>query len=149
MIYSRSTLSVFSNAIGAIYSCSEIKPEEIRVRPSTSAEQPADLAYLEELLATHRQIVAQTRRLETGKSSHDSKNAAHNFTRLRAAGLTARETEIIFWIAEGKRDAEIATIIGCASKTVSKHVENILAKLGAETRLAAVHAARDWLSGNP
>ncbi len=58
-------------------------------------------------------------------------------------GLTLREREVLQWIAEGKRDAEIAIILGIARRTVSKHVEHILAKIGCETRTAAIaqHAA--------
>lgn len=59
---------------------------------------------------------------------------------LMTHGLTAREAEILVWIIQGKRDSEIAIILGIASKTVSKHVERILAKLGVETRGAAVAA---------
>ena len=51
--------------------------------------------------------------------------------------LTKRENEVLEWISEGKRDAEIAAILGCAPKTVGKHVEHILEKLGVETRTAA------------
>lgn len=74
-----------------------------------------------------------------------AERGAPNFFQLRAHGLTRRECEIVFWIAQGKRDAEIAGILGVATKTVSKHVENLLAKLGAETRLAAAHVAQQWL----
>jgi DNA-binding CsgD family transcriptional regulator len=60
---------------------------------------------------------------------------------LRRRGLTSRECEVLHWIGEGKRDAEIAIILGCAPATVSKHVERILAKLGVESRVAAVSEA--------
>jgi len=73
---------------------------------------------------------------------------AVDYYRLRAVGLTPRECEVVFWISQGKRDAEIAAILGCATKTVGKHVENLLAKLGGETRLAAAHAAQEWLRFN-
>jgi len=51
--------------------------------------------------------------------------------------LTAREREILAWLAQGKRDGEIASILGVAPATVSKHVENLLRKLHVETRAAA------------
>jgi len=54
---------------------------------------------------------------------------------------------VLHWIAQGKRDAEIAVIMGCAPATVSKHVENLLRKLHAENRAAAVSAARTMLGG--
>jgi len=52
-------------------------------------------------------------------------------------GLTAREREILSWIAAGKRDSEIAIILGISTRTVHKHVSNVLQKLGVETRTAA------------
>jgi len=53
--------------------------------------------------------------------------------------LSARELEVARLIAEGQTNAEIATELGIAPKTVSAHVEHILAKLGA-TRRAEVAA---------
>lgn len=60
--------------------------------------------------------------------------------------LTARETEVLNWISQGKRNEEIATILGISRSTASKHVENILRKLGCETRTAAAAVARDGSS---
>jgi DNA-binding CsgD family transcriptional regulator len=51
--------------------------------------------------------------------------------------LTSRENEILHWIAMGKRDREIGTILNCSSRTIQKHVEHILDKLQVETRGAA------------
>lgn len=56
--------------------------------------------------------------------------------------LTPREIEVMHWVRAGKRNGEIATILGCAIRTVEKHVEHILAKTGAETRTAAVQTQR-------
>jgi DNA-binding CsgD family transcriptional regulator len=51
--------------------------------------------------------------------------------------LTPREREVLHWIAQGKRDSEIGTILGISTRTVHKHVSNSLSKLGLETRTAA------------
>lgn len=56
----------------------------------------------------------------------------------RARGLTAREAEVMHWIAEGKTNPEIATILGAGHRTIDKHIERILAKLDVPTRSAAV-----------
>jgi len=53
--------------------------------------------------------------------------------------LTPREHEVLHWLSEGKRNSEIAKILGCSTRTIEKHVENILAKTGTETRTAAAH----------
>jgi DNA-binding CsgD family transcriptional regulator len=52
--------------------------------------------------------------------------------------LTNRETEILFWISQGKTDGEIGLILNISIRTVQKHVENIFNKLGVENRTAAV-----------
>lgn len=49
-------------------------------------------------------------------------------------GLSAREAEILFWIVEGKLNAEIALILELRLGTVQEHVENIVRKLGMENR---------------
>lgn len=59
---------------------------------------------------------------------------------VEAAAFTRRELEVLIWIREGKRDAEIAAILGISPRTVGKHVENLLRKTGTKTRLGAVNA---------
>lgn len=56
---------------------------------------------------------------------------------LTAYGLTPRETEISHWLVSGKTNAEIAAILTSCTRTVEKHMEAILKKLGAENRAAA------------
>ena len=53
------------------------------------------------------------------------------------ARLTPREHEVAMWLVEGKRDAEIAKILGISPRTAQKHVEHIRVKLAVETRTAA------------
>jgi DNA-binding CsgD family transcriptional regulator len=52
-------------------------------------------------------------------------------------GLTSREAEVLRWIAMGKTNNEIATILGMQTGTAKKHVEHIFEKLGVETRTSA------------
>jgi DNA-binding CsgD family transcriptional regulator len=52
--------------------------------------------------------------------------------------LTAREREVLAWVARGKTNAEIARLLWLAPSTVRKHLENVYAKLGVNTRTAAV-----------
>ena len=51
--------------------------------------------------------------------------------------FTPRETEIGRWLAAGKTNPEIAFVLGASARTVEKHVENILEKLGVENRTTA------------
>lgn len=64
---------------------------------------------------------------------------------LGALGLTARESEVLFWIAQGKSNPDIALILGTSPRTIHKHVENIFRKLGCETRAAAALRALERL----
>ncbi|WP_182524880.1 helix-turn-helix transcriptional regulator [Nocardioides dongkuii] len=59
-----------------------------------------------------------------------------------AGSLTARETEILALVAEGRSNGEIARRLFISAKTVSVHVSNILAKLGAAGRTEAAAIAR-------
>lgn len=62
--------------------------------------------------------------------------------------LTKREAEVLLWISEGKRDAEIGSILGISTRTAQKHVERIRTKLGVETRTAAAAWALErWQGG--
>lgn len=63
---------------------------------------------------------------------------AGDHTLLRRAGLSRREVEVLHWMAQGKRDKEIAIILGISYRTATHHVSAILRKLSVETRTAAV-----------
>ena len=52
-------------------------------------------------------------------------------------GLTARETEVLSWIAQGKTNHEIGVILSASTGTICKHVEHILCKLDVKNRTAA------------
>ena len=54
--------------------------------------------------------------------------------------LTPREREVLHWLAEGKRDGEIAMILRVSVRTIEQHVRACLQKVGVETRTAAVAA---------
>jgi DNA-binding CsgD family transcriptional regulator len=55
--------------------------------------------------------------------------------------LTAREAEVLRWVAAGKSDAQIGAILRISARTVQKHLQNIYDKLGVESRTAAVNRA--------
>ena len=60
-------------------------------------------------------------------------------------GLTAREAEVLYWIAHGKSNPEIAIILAAALNTIKRHVQSVLVKLGVESRLAAALQAAEIL----
>jgi DNA-binding CsgD family transcriptional regulator len=52
-------------------------------------------------------------------------------------GLSARESEVLHWLAVGKTNPEIALIIGSGVRTIQSQVQSIFQKLSVENRLAA------------
>jgi DNA-binding NarL/FixJ family response regulator len=60
-------------------------------------------------------------------------------------GLTPRVAETLLWIAQGKTNSDIATILGISESTVKKHVQEVFEKLGVETRSAATLRALEVL----
>lgn len=59
--------------------------------------------------------------------------------------LTQREAEVLHWVMLGKTSRDVADILGSSPRTVDKHLEHIFAKLGVETRTAAVSLASEML----
>ena len=87
-------------------------------------------------LAAHDQLAASCSR------TTPTRDARH----LCVLGLTLREAEVLWWVAQGKTNAEIGLILGLASGTVKCHVERILDKLGCPTRTAAARQALEALA---
>jgi len=65
---------------------------------------------------------------------------------LLSLGLTPRVAEALLWVAQGKTNADIATILGISESTVKKHLLEIFQVLGVETRSAATLRALETLS---
>jgi DNA-binding CsgD family transcriptional regulator len=67
----------------------------------------------------------------------EEKDSADCSTSVPELGLTQREAEVLAWVARGKTNFEIGTILGTSPLTVKKHLERIFQKLGVENRTAA------------
>ncbi len=65
---------------------------------------------------------------------------------LERLGLTPRVAEVLLWVAQGKTNGDIAVILGISESTVKKHLLEIFATLGVETRSAATLHALEALS---
>jgi DNA-binding CsgD family transcriptional regulator len=98
-----------------------------------------------ELLHAHFLQAFQNAQLFTSLRGH----AAVDFRAWRRHGLTRRECDVLQWLVEGKRNSEIAIILGTQPRTIGKHLENIFAKLRVETRSAAAAEARRLLGEAP
>jgi DNA-binding NarL/FixJ family response regulator len=68
-------------------------------------------------------------------------SAASTAQRSPLSGLTSRELEVLRLVAAGRSNREIGGELFIAPKTVSVHVSNILAKLGAASRTEAAAIA--------
>ena len=66
---------------------------------------------------------------------------------LRRLGLSLREADVLYWVAQGKTNAETGTILGLKPTTAKHYVERLLAKLGCENRTAAARTALETLGG--
>lgn len=64
----------------------------------------------------------------------------------REFGLTAREAEVLLWVAQGKGNADVASILGMSEKTAKQHLGVCFQKMGVENRGSATLAAVEVLS---
>jgi DNA-binding CsgD family transcriptional regulator len=62
-------------------------------------------------------------------------------TRLVAAGLTARQADVVLHVATGATNRQIARALAISPETVRKHLENAYAVLGVNNRVAAAALA--------
>jgi DNA-binding NarL/FixJ family response regulator len=125
MSLSASASREFSASLLRIHAAADVTSLESACRNAEVAH--ADAGWLVELVREH----ARQRRDQLQARTAP----AH-------AGLTAREHQVLQRIALGETDAVIGRALGIAARTVSKHMENILRKLGVETRTAAALQAR-------
>ena len=92
-----------------------------------------------------RAIEARLRRSEQ-QTNREFKPDFSSAKPLLAFGLTPRAAEALLWLAQGKTNSDIATILGITESTVKKHVQEMFDKLGVETRGAATVRALEVLN---
>ena len=89
---------------------------------------PVDLIrVIREVHAGHRPLDPAIKAMLAERASHPT--------------LTPREVEVLGLIAAGKRNKEIATLLGIAERTVNVHLKNIFGKLHVNERTSAVKVA--------
>lgn len=94
--------------------------------------------FVASLLAPHVITAYESHLLFKEVAPKRERKAKLDYAKLRDLGLTRRESEVMSWMVEGKRDSEIGTILSISVRTANVHVRNILTKLGVETRTTAV-----------
>jgi DNA-binding NarL/FixJ family response regulator len=90
-------------------------------------------------------INSRLRRSEQN-AQQDFKPNFSSFEPLLKLGLTPRVAEVLLWVAQGKTNSDIASILGISESTVKKHLLEIFEKLSIETRSAATLRALEVLS---
>jgi PAS domain S-box-containing protein len=98
-----------------------------------------------------RDISERKRAEEAAQAAREEleSRAENAMRRGNAFGLTFRELTVLYLMAAGRADKEIGFQLGISSRTASKHVENILQKMGVGSRTeASVRALREGLVGD-
>ena len=72
-------------------------------------------------------------------------HAASSPARLLHLGLTGSEADVLYWVAHGKSNQEVAIILNKTLNTTKKHVANLIVKMGVDTRLMAALQAAEIL----
>ncbi|MFG2480731.1 response regulator [Streptomyces fagopyri] len=93
--------------------------------------------------APPEELAAAVRSAATGRTTLASTVADRLMNRLRTPGtaLTRRETEVLILVAEGLSNQAIGTRLHLTEGTVKSHLVRIYAKLGVDSRTAAVATA--------
>jgi len=83
------------------------------------------------------QIIARPASGDTLLSIANQETSRDSEILARKLSISQREGEVLSWLAKGKSNKDIAAILDLSPRTVTKHIENILNKLGAENRTSA------------
>lgn len=77
----------------------------------------------------------------TFRISHAVENISGEEKLRTKLNLTARESEVLYWLSNGKTNKEIALILDIGARTVNKHLEQVFSKLKVENRTTAAGIA--------
>ena len=78
-------------------------------------------------------------------SAFEQEPLLENIKSLEALGLTRRQAQVAFWIAQGKTNDELAIILNTSRHTIPHHVEAILGRLHLATRAEIMLCALEAL----
>jgi len=126
--------------------------------PATCVADPDFLAFAERLLGTRSRVLSgvwpvhagwvslRVERVQDPLLEHSAALLVAESPWQPSYGLSARELDILNGLAQGASNQRIASERSISVRTVTTHVERILAKLGQESRAgAAAKAAREGL----
>jgi DNA-binding CsgD family transcriptional regulator len=85
--------------------------------------------------------------VHTGTSTAEVLDTSAPVRPVTGYSLTTREAQVALWVSRGKTNYEIGVILSISVRTIEKHVEHVLQKLGVENRTtAALLVAERFLS---
>lgn len=120
--------------VGRLLACAEFRGNRLGTlnlaRPLKSRDFSERDRLVLKLMLPH--FVQALRAAEQATARRDTESQP-----LPTLGLTKRELQVAVWLARGRTNPEIARILAISPRTVEKHVERILIKLGVENRTAA------------
>jgi DNA-binding NarL/FixJ family response regulator len=91
--------------------------------------------------ASRDDLIAALRRVAAGERSLAPEIATRLAGLKLGPAITLREREILFLIAKGRANKEIAAALGIAEDTVKRHISNVLQKLDVSDRAQATAEA--------
>lgn len=121
----------------------EARSHQLRIGWAQSSRAPDGSVGMLTLARSHEALCgAELARSERdmiwlAHAAHEAMVRLHGQRRAQAP-LSAREAEVLRWMADGKTSSEAAAILGLSERTVNFHVANALCKLGAANKTAAV-----------
>jgi len=90
----------------------------------------------------YAELVGQSAAVEAiAAAARDARVAAGPASAPPRSLLSPREQEVLKWVAAGKSDHDIATILTVSVNTVAYHMRNIFLKLKVNNRVTAVVVA--------
>jgi DNA-binding CsgD family transcriptional regulator len=136
----RQTIAAFDE-FGHVY---ETARSQARLAAILLAVGLADEAgpFVSEARATAVRLGARPLLAELRGLSGDDQPTDRSARSRDAKSLTPREHDVLVLVATGRSNREIAQQLFISAKTVSVHISNLMAKLGASSRTEAVAIAR-------
>jgi len=88
-----------------------------------------------------RQLLETIRQVHLGKTTIPPEVSAQLIEHMSDEQLSAREIEVLRYVAEGNRNRDIAQTLFISEETVKVHLKHIMEKLGANDRSEAIAIA--------
>ncbi len=130
-----------TSALPFIFLTAKGEPHDIRAGMNLGADD-----YLPKPVVRRDLLASIRARLARASSQRPRLPDFSSPAPLEKLGISPREAEVLLWMAQGKANHEIATILGCTHATVKKHTIHIFEKLSVESRGAAMLTAIETLA---